>query len=147
MESRGDSENAERILFNMSPRQLVEVACNAYHQDEDEDDDEDEDEDGGDGRGGGGGGGGGDGVGVSPKEVGHNIYILCHQLAQHNRDLAGLLKPHESLDCKMAQALQYYASHTAQIEVGDGGERSGRGFSSECVVASARGNQLGRGTV
>lgn len=115
MESRGDSENAERILFNMSPRQLVEVACNAYHQDEDEDDDEEDDEDGGgDGRG---AGGAGDGVGVSPKEVGHNIYILCHQLAQHNRDLAGLLKPHESLDCKMAQALQYYASHTAQIEI------------------------------
>ncbi|KAL3245175.1 hypothetical protein MRX96_018310 [Rhipicephalus microplus] len=60
---------------------------------------------------------GGDGVGVSPKEVGHNIYILCHQLAQHNRDLAGLLKPHESADCKTAQALQYYASHTAQIEI------------------------------
>ncbi|XP_077487109.1 inositol 1,4,5,-trisphosphate receptor isoform X2 [Amblyomma americanum] len=113
MESRGDSENAERILFNMSPRQLVEVACNAYHQDEDEDEDDDDDDDGvGDSR-----GGSGDGVGVSPKEVGHNIYILCHQLAQHNRDLAGLLKPHESSDCKTAQALQYYASHTAQIEI------------------------------
>lgn len=114
MESRGDSENAERILFNMSPRQLVEVACNAYHQDEDEDEDDDDDDDTvGDNR----GMGGGDGVGVSPKEVGHNIYILCHQLAQHNRDLAGLLKPHESADCKTAQALQYYASHTAQIEI------------------------------
>lgn len=108
MESRGDSENAERILFNMSPRQLVEVACNAYHQDE-EDDEEEEEEEGREGQDG--------GVGVSPKEVGHNIYILCHQLAQHNRDLAALLKPHESPDCKTAQALQYYASHTAQIEV------------------------------
>lgn len=108
MESRGDSENAERILFNMSPRQLVEVACNAYHQDE-EDDEEEEEEEGREGQDG--------GVGVSPKEVGHNIYILCHQLAQHNRDLAALLKPHESPDCKTAQALQYYASHTAQIEI------------------------------
>ncbi|KAM7308325.1 inositol 1,4,5-trisphosphate receptor type 1 isoform X2 [Ixodes scapularis] len=108
MESRGDSENAERILFNMSPRQLVEVACNAYHQDE-EDDEEEEEEEGREGPDG--------GVGVSPKEVGHNIYILCHQLAQHNRDLAALLKPHESPDCKTAQALQYYASHTAQIEI------------------------------
>lgn len=107
MESRGDSENAERILFNMSPRQLVEVACNAYHQD-DEDEEEEEEEEGGSHP---------EGAGVSPKEVGHNIYILCHQLAQHNQDLAALLKPHESPDCKTAQALQYYASHTAQIEI------------------------------
>lgn len=111
MESRGDSENAERILFNMSPRQLVEVACNAYHQEEEEDEEEEEEEAGG-------------GAlptedGVSPKEVGHNIYILCHQLAQHNRDLAALLKPaaQEPHDPKMTQALQYYASHTAQIEI------------------------------
>ncbi len=27
MESRHDSENAERILFNMSPKQLVSLAC------------------------------------------------------------------------------------------------------------------------
>uniref|UniRef100_A0A182NJ16 Inositol 1,4,5-trisphosphate receptor n=1 Tax=Anopheles dirus TaxID=7168 RepID=A0A182NJ16_9DIPT len=115
MESRGDSENAERILANMNPKQLVDVACRAYHQDENilmllnQSD--------GSGGGGGGGGGGGTGggggsddgygslrhelgddahddddVGVSPKEVGHNIYILCHQLAQHNKELAGLLK-------------------------------------------------------
>lgn len=32
MESRADSENAERILISMSPRQLVEVASNAYYQ-------------------------------------------------------------------------------------------------------------------
>lgn len=61
MESRGDSENAERILYNMNPRQLIEVACRAYHQEDsiegDEDDgDGDDDEDT-----------------VSPKEVGHNI--------------------------------------------------------------------------
>ncbi|XP_022655647.1 inositol 1,4,5-trisphosphate receptor type 1-like isoform X5 [Varroa destructor] len=115
MESRGaDSENAERILYNMSPKQLVDVACNAYHQDE-EDDLEDFDlESGADGD--------GDAVtdelGVSPKEVGHNIYILCHQLAQHNRELAALLKPNEQdQDPKVCQALKYYASHTAQIEI------------------------------
>lgn len=51
-------------------------------------------------------------------QVGHNIYILCHQLAQHNKDLAALLKPDESsTDSKVKEALQYYASHTAQIEV------------------------------
>ena len=34
MESRGDSENAERILYNMNPKQLIDVACGAYHQEE-----------------------------------------------------------------------------------------------------------------
>ncbi|KAK2498653.1 hypothetical protein MC885_010406, partial [Smutsia gigantea] len=32
MESRHDSENAERILFNMRPRELVDVMKNAYNQ-------------------------------------------------------------------------------------------------------------------
>ncbi|KAL5274464.1 ITPR1 family protein [Megaselia abdita] len=108
MESRGDSENAERILYNMNPKQLVEVACKAYHQEEmidepeqDEDGNEDDDD-----------------IGVSPREVGHNIYILCHQLAQHNKELSILLKSTEfTLDSKMNQALLYYATHTAQIEI------------------------------
>ncbi|KAG8201575.1 hypothetical protein JTE90_011244 [Oedothorax gibbosus] len=106
MESRGDSENAERILYNMSPKQLVEVACNAYHQEgEDEEDEESEEVQESD-------------DGVSPKEVGHNIYILCHQLAQHNKELATMLKPNlADPESKMNQALQYYASHTAQIEI------------------------------
>lgn len=82
------------------------MACNAYHQEgEDEEDEDSEDvvevDDG-----------------VSPKEVGHNIYILCHQLAQHNKELAAMLKPNlADPESKMNQALQYYASHTAQIEV------------------------------
>uniref|UniRef100_A0A182Q3P2 Inositol 1,4,5-trisphosphate receptor n=1 Tax=Anopheles farauti TaxID=69004 RepID=A0A182Q3P2_9DIPT len=129
MESRGDSENAERILANMNPKQLVDVACRAYHQDENILMLLNQSDGGGGGGGGGGSGGGGSGggtggggtaggggaggsddgygslrhdlgddghddddVGVSPKEVGHNIYILCHQLAQHNKELAGLLK-------------------------------------------------------
>uniref|UniRef100_A0A670IYH0 Inositol 1,4,5-trisphosphate receptor n=1 Tax=Podarcis muralis TaxID=64176 RepID=A0A670IYH0_PODMU len=54
MESRHDSENAERILFNMRPRELV---SKYFEHDE---------ENGGDG--------------VSPKDVGHNIYILAHQV-------------------------------------------------------------------
>lgn len=54
--------------------------------------------------------------------MGHNIYILCHQLAQHNKELAALLKSPEatsspSNDMKTNQALLYYASHTAQIEI------------------------------
>ncbi|XP_035906343.1 inositol 1,4,5-trisphosphate receptor isoform X1 [Anopheles stephensi] len=182
MESRGDSENAERILANMNPKQLVEVACRAYHQDENILMLLNQSDGGGgsSGVGGGGGSGGGSGgpddgygslrhelgddghddddVGVSPKEVGHNIYILCHQLAQHNKELAGLLKidsfnsgaagnsaappavptfpganpsslgggpPSSSssnsatskANSKTNQALLYYQTHTAQIEI------------------------------
>ncbi|KAL7012797.1 hypothetical protein ACKWTF_015057 [Chironomus riparius] len=106
MESRGDSENAERILYNMNPRQLVEVACRAYHQEgamEEEDDEGDGDDD----------------DSVSPKEVGHNIYILCHQLAQHNKDLAQYLRQSDTsnFDEKSQRALVFYANHTAQIEI------------------------------
>jgi inositol 1,4,5-triphosphate receptor type 1 len=111
MESRADSENAERILFNMSPKQLIDVSCNAFHQSEVIGDDADSFPDTDD-----------DDEGVNPKEVGHNIYILCHQLAQHNKELASLLK--NSLETeivetneKMREALSYYQSHTAQIEV------------------------------
>lgn len=104
MESRGDSENAERILSTMNPKQLVDVACRAFHQEGTEDDD-DMDQ-------------GGTEDAVSPREVGHNIYILCHQLAQHNKDLAALLKPVDiGNDPKTQQALIYYATHTAQIEI------------------------------
>ncbi|XP_024947650.1 inositol 1,4,5-trisphosphate receptor isoform X5 [Cephus cinctus] len=107
MESRGDSENAERILYNMNPKQLVDVACRAFHQEslDDEDDTDDSSTDG-------------DEI-VSPKEVGHNIYILCHQLAQHNKELSTMLKPSDlaNADPKTNKALQYYATHTAQIEI------------------------------
>ncbi|CAH1989192.1 unnamed protein product [Acanthoscelides obtectus] len=100
MESRGDSENAERILYNMNPKQLVDVACNAFHQETDDDVEDTNVEDG-----------------VSPRDVGHNIWILCHQLAQHNKELASLLKPSENGDPKTQKAVAYYASHTAQIEI------------------------------
>ncbi|XP_015117439.1 inositol 1,4,5-trisphosphate receptor isoform X3 [Diachasma alloeum] len=107
MESRGDSENAERILYNMNPKQLVDVACRAFHQ-ESLDDDPDADDASTDGD-----------EGVSPKEVGHNIYILCHQLAHHNKELATMLRPSElnNADPKINKALKYYATHTAQIEI------------------------------
>jgi len=103
MESRADSENAERILANMNPRQLLEVACRAYYQDGLVEDTEDDPADGDDG--------------VSPREVGHNIYILCHQLSHHNRELQALLRQTDNLDAKMARALEYYRTHTAQIEI------------------------------
>ncbi|XP_076859966.1 inositol 1,4,5-trisphosphate-gated calcium channel ITPR3 [Brachyhypopomus gauderio] len=70
MESRHDNENAERILINLRPRELVEVIKKAYLQENDCEEAE-----------------------VSPREVGHNIYILALQLARHNKILLNLLKP------------------------------------------------------
>ncbi|KAK2568121.1 Inositol 1 [Acropora cervicornis] len=58
MESRHDTENAERILYNMTPQQLVDVCKQAYNQEDLEDENECE---------------------VSCRDVGHNIYILAHQ--------------------------------------------------------------------
>uniref|UniRef100_A0A8C4VMW8 Inositol 1,4,5-trisphosphate receptor n=1 Tax=Gopherus evgoodei TaxID=1825980 RepID=A0A8C4VMW8_9SAUR len=98
MESRHDSENAERILFNMRPRELVDVMKNAYNQALECDDDEE------------------NGDNISPKDVGHNIYILAHQLARHNKTLQQMLKPGSDPD-EGDEALKYYANHTAQIEI------------------------------
>uniref|UniRef100_A0A3Q3KDU2 Inositol 1,4,5-trisphosphate receptor n=1 Tax=Monopterus albus TaxID=43700 RepID=A0A3Q3KDU2_MONAL len=76
MESRHDSENAERILFSLRPRELMEVIKKAYHQESEC-----------------------KGLEVSPREVGHNIYILAQQLARHNRALQHLLKtPKKSIE-------------------------------------------------
>uniref|UniRef100_A0A8C6YJM4 Inositol 1,4,5-trisphosphate receptor n=1 Tax=Naja naja TaxID=35670 RepID=A0A8C6YJM4_NAJNA len=64
MESRHDSENAERILYNMRPKELVEVIKKAYQQGEVEFEDGENGED----------------LAASPRNVGHNIYILAHQV-------------------------------------------------------------------
>lgn len=105
MESRNDSENnAERILYNMNPKQLVDVACSAFHQENSMETDSDSEDDS-------------PVQGVSPKEVGHNIYILCHQLSGHNKELAALVRATPSAGAPHALALQYYRTHTAQIEI------------------------------
>lgn len=99
MESRHDTENAERILYNMTPQQLVDVCKQAYNQEELEDENECE---------------------VSCRDVGHNIYILAHQLSQQNKEMASLLKPIPPSDIEehiTEGALEYYAKHTAQIEI------------------------------
>ena len=44
------------------------------------------------------------------------LVCLIFQLSQHNKELANLLKP--SGDLYGDQALEFYAKHTAQIEVG-----------------------------
>nr|KAF6474541.1 inositol 1,4,5-trisphosphate receptor type 1 [Rousettus aegyptiacus] len=99
MESRHDSENAERILYNMRPKELVEVIKKAYMQGEVEFEDGENGEEGA----------------ASPRNVGHNIYILAHQLARHNKELQSMLKPGGQVDGDAA--LGFYAKHTAQIEI------------------------------
>uniref|UniRef100_A0A8C5BNK4 Inositol 1,4,5-trisphosphate receptor n=1 Tax=Gadus morhua TaxID=8049 RepID=A0A8C5BNK4_GADMO len=93
MESRHDSENAERILYNMRPKELV----SDLHRLEEEGEEEDHDA-------------------ASPRNVGHNIYILAHQLARHKKELSIMLKPGGSSG-EGDEALEFYAKHTAQIEI------------------------------
>uniref|UniRef100_A0A7N6BPH7 Inositol 1,4,5-trisphosphate receptor n=1 Tax=Anabas testudineus TaxID=64144 RepID=A0A7N6BPH7_ANATE len=104
MESRHDSENAERILYNMRPKELVEVIKKAYMQGEIEVEEPQEGEDGEEEH------------SASPRNVGHNIYILAHQLARHNKELQAMLKPGGTYG-EGDEALEYYAKHTAQIEI------------------------------
>ncbi|XP_078276818.1 inositol 1,4,5-trisphosphate-gated calcium channel ITPR3 [Rhinoraja longicauda] len=118
MESRYDTENAERILFNMSPQDLVKVIERAYNQEKECENSE-----------------------VSPRNVGHNIYILALQLSRHNRLLQQLLKPIKRVQEEVEEgisklmlnkmpmlksgqdpqeeedSLTYYSKHTAQIEI------------------------------
>uniref|UniRef100_A0A8C4I7X7 Inositol 1,4,5-trisphosphate receptor n=1 Tax=Dicentrarchus labrax TaxID=13489 RepID=A0A8C4I7X7_DICLA len=108
MESRHDSENAEKILYKMRPTELVDVMKEAYAQGLESDEGEDN-------------------VGdkIKPKDVGHNIYILAHQLARHSKILQQSLRPGSVLgsasgvdtDNEKDDALRYYANHTAQIEI------------------------------
>uniref|UniRef100_A0AAX7SRS3 Inositol 1,4,5-trisphosphate receptor n=1 Tax=Astatotilapia calliptera TaxID=8154 RepID=A0AAX7SRS3_ASTCA len=72
MESRHDSENAERILYNMRPKELVEVIKKAYLQGEVEFENSKEEEDNGEEE---------EHDAASPRNVGHNIYILAHQVS------------------------------------------------------------------
>ncbi|KAL6082378.1 hypothetical protein STEG23_021533, partial [Scotinomys teguina] len=123
MESRHDSENAERILISLRPQELVDVIKKAYLQEEERENSE-----------------------VSPREVGHNIYILALQLSRHNRQLQHLLKPVRRIQEEEAEGissmlslknkqlsqmlkssvpaqeeeedpLAYYENHTSQIEI------------------------------
>ncbi|KAM9754184.1 inositol 1,4,5-trisphosphate-gated calcium channel ITPR2 isoform 2-T2 [Menidia menidia] len=100
MESRHDSENAEKILYKMRPTELVDVMKEAYAESLKRGEDEDS-------------------VGdpIKPRDVGHNIYILAHQLARQNKLLQQSLKPGSGLDEDKDKALNYYGKHTAQIEI------------------------------
>lgn len=151
MESRADSSNAERIMSNMSGKQLIDAACTAFHQsvssrkkdilsssnkrdrfspfncdttspslsncpviNVDSEDSSTEDPFDCD-----------DLVdilytdsNVSPQDVGHNIYILCRQLSQHNKELCRLLDiSNYDAESSTYKALIYYEKHTPQIEI------------------------------
>ncbi|GMT25198.1 hypothetical protein PFISCL1PPCAC_16495, partial [Pristionchus fissidentatus] len=55
---------------------------------------------------------------IDPREVGHNIYILAHQLARHSTHLTTCLEPNdETKDEQTREALSFYKQHTAQIEI------------------------------
>lgn len=54
--------------------------------------------------------------GSSPREVGHNLFILSHKLAKFNKELSVYLKSKTS-NQEYSEALSYYAAHTAQIEI------------------------------
>uniref|UniRef100_A0A914HGQ2 MIR domain-containing protein n=1 Tax=Globodera rostochiensis TaxID=31243 RepID=A0A914HGQ2_GLORO len=54
---------------------------------------------------------------ADPREVGHNIYILAHQLARHSGELDSLLRPEKAQDENTREALTFYRTHTGQIEI------------------------------
>ncbi|KFW69500.1 Inositol 1,4,5-trisphosphate receptor type 2, partial [Pygoscelis adeliae] len=93
MESRHDSENAERILISLRPQELVDVIKKAYLQEEECENAE-----------------------VSPREVGHNIYILALQLSLNNKQLTQMLKSTAPVQEEEEDPLAYYEKHTSQIE-------------------------------
>uniref|UniRef100_H0XR47 Inositol 1,4,5-trisphosphate receptor n=1 Tax=Otolemur garnettii TaxID=30611 RepID=H0XR47_OTOGA len=94
MESRHDSENAERILISLRPQELVDVIKKAYLQEEEHENSE-----------------------VSPREVGHNIYILALQLSLNNKQLSQMLKSSAPAQEEEEDPLAYYENHTSQIEI------------------------------
>ncbi|CAL8263789.1 unnamed protein product [Merluccius merluccius] len=107
MESRHDSENAEKILNKMRPNELVDVMKEAYAQGVEGELDEES-----------------AGDQIKSKDVGHNIYILAHQLARHSKVMQQLLRAGTALalgaepdEDHEDDALHYYANHTAQIEI------------------------------
>eukprot|EP00118_Oscarella_pearsei_P014018 m.117174 g.117174 ORF g.117174 m.117174 type:complete len:2678 (+) comp37607_c0_seq1:123-8156(+) len=94
MESRKESDMAERIMYNMQPNQLINRCRQAFYEEENMAERQSEE------------------VEASPRTVGHNMFILATQLAQHNRELDDLLRAARS-----DQAIEHYEKHTAQIEI------------------------------
>ncbi|XP_021948195.1 inositol 1,4,5-trisphosphate receptor [Folsomia candida] len=57
------------------------------------------------------------GKAVAEKQVGHSLYILCHQLAQHDKAVQMELDRAVSKRSLYADAVNYYSDRTAQIEI------------------------------
>lgn len=133
MESCSDPQHAGRILREASlVKKLINVAITYYHEQDDYDDSfaelsSEESLSSSDGM-------------VRPRDVGHKVFILCHQLVQQFNLIPLVNYSHQSMariptsveaksaadKCdtaekeryeKEAQALRYYESHTAQIEI------------------------------
>jgi hypothetical protein len=105
MESHQDADIIERIVLKIgSPETLVGICRNLYKAGSEPLDGEEEERDEN-----------------SPREVGHNIYILAHQLASHNKALQQELEKankHSGNVLSMTKdAIEYYAENTAQIEI------------------------------
>ncbi|CAG7731913.1 unnamed protein product [Allacma fusca] len=62
------------------------------------------------------------GNGVGAKQVGHALYILCHQLKQHDKSVQAELDKALSKKSLYADAFSYYSERTAQIEIVRQGE-------------------------
>uniref|UniRef100_A0A8C0VA62 Inositol 1,4,5-trisphosphate receptor n=2 Tax=Passeriformes TaxID=9126 RepID=A0A8C0VA62_CYACU len=102
MESRHDSENAERILISLRPQELVRelgIFCFAPKNHLPCPTEECENSE------------------VSPREVGHNIYILALQLSLNNKQLSQMLKSTAPVQEEEEDPLAYYEKHTSQIEI------------------------------
>ncbi|CAL8115015.1 unnamed protein product [Orchesella dallaii] len=54
---------------------------------------------------------------VAAKQVGHALYILCHQLGQHDKAVQMELDRAISKKSLYADAIKYYSDRTAQIEI------------------------------
>ncbi|KAL5260489.1 hypothetical protein ACHWQZ_G010582 [Mnemiopsis leidyi] len=108
MESRQDSDMAERIMQNIQPSYLVNAIRQAYNTGSTAEDVDplDVEEEIGDDE-------------ATPHEVGHNIYILAYQLSEYNKELAHLLcRGFINEASRLSDpALDYYSKRTAQIEV------------------------------
>lgn len=96
IESRQDSETAERLLRNFNVRLLVENIVKLYTMPEPPSAEKEM---------------------PSPVTVGHSMYILAHELAQYSPDLAKLLNTWLPEDINKRKALEYFAAHTASVEV------------------------------
>ncbi|OQV23241.1 Inositol 1,4,5-trisphosphate receptor type 1 [Hypsibius exemplaris] len=105
IESRQDSENAERLLHNMPVDTLVDKIIQHYHANETKSSEaigaaEDNDR-----------------APLTPREVGHAMFILAHQLAPYNPELEELLKPGSGQTGLRNEALSHYYAQTETIEI------------------------------